>query len=193
MSMVRLLWFSRKKYRWYNFSNFSDWNFLDLKICITLVQHATIENVEKWTSGTASSSSGLDLAVLSSRPNSTDLGLTSPSAYLGDERLLLRLSSPCSCHADLDLKLTRLTVVVARPACRSKSSSSLHLLLDRASFLLEDRDEYGHPFGTASDSPQADLCSVPPLSPGAPTPGGLTLFALDMLLSVLFSLKVNRK
>lgn len=136
--------------------------------------------MEKFTSG-MSSSSGLDLVLLSSKPNSTDLGLTSPSRYLGDDRLLLRLSSPCSCQADLDLKLTRLTVVVARPGCRSKSSSSLHRLLDRMSFLQEDLAEYGHPFATDSDSPQADLCSVPPLSTGAPAPGGLTLLDLDMI------------
>lgn len=127
-----------------------------------------------------SSSLVLDLPLRSSRPSSTDLGLTSSSGCLGDARS--RLSSPWSCQADLDLKLTLLTVVGARPGCRwSRSSSSLHRLLVRVSFLRGDLVEYGHPLTTDSDSPHADLCSVPPLKPGAPTPGGLTLLDLDMM------------
>lgn len=129
---------------------------------------------------TSSSSAALVLALRSSRPSSTDLGLTSPSGRFGDARS--RFSSPWSCQADLDLKLTRLTVVEARPGCRlSGSSSSRHRLLVLASFFRADLAEYGHPLATDSDSPQADLCSVPPLSPGAPTPGGLTLFDLDIV------------
>lgn len=146
-------------------------------MCMTLVQHAT---KEKLTSGMTSSSSALGLALRSSSPSSTDLGLTSPSGRFGDARS--RFSSPWSCQADLDLKLTLLIVVVGRPGCRwSRSSSSLHRLLVRVSFLRGDLAEYGQPLATDSDSPQADLCSVPPLNPGAPTPGGLTLFDLDIV------------
>lgn len=148
-------------------------------MCMTLAQHPT---KDKFTSGMTSSSSALGLALRSSRPSSTDLGLTSLSGRFGDARP--RFSSPWSCQADLDLKLTLLTVVEARPGCRwSSSSSSLHRLLVLVSFFRGDLAEYGHPLATDSDSPQADLCSVPPLSPGAPTPGGLTLFDLDILES----------